>query len=404
MAPLLAAMSMVGPFSIDTMFPAFHTIEHEFGISPMAMQQSVSIYLAAFAFMALLHGALSDAFGRRSVLLTGMTIFGLASIGCALAPSLPVLLTFRAMQGLSAGAGMIIGRAIIRDRFEGAEATRLMSQVTLIFGIAPAIAPVFGGWMLDLHGWRAIFWSLVIYSIAIVGLCLIALPETHPRARRVRFSVGSLARGYRDVLMDRRCVLLALSGALNFGAVFLYIASAPVIVLDWLRLDERQFAWLFVPTISGIMFGAWLAGRLAGVIRAEGVVRLGFIMVAAGSVFSFAVYRYLPPQLPWTVLPPGIVAIGSALCAPTVTLLMLDRFPLLRGTVASLQASISIGFNALGSGLISPLVAARPAALSATSALISLGALLMWLWYRRLPAEPAAVAVPLAADLPAPGR
>ena len=142
LAPLLAALAMFGPFSIDTIFPAFPAIEADLHASPFAMQQTISVYMVAYALMSLLHGPFSDSLGRRRVILVGVVVFSLASVGCAMAGSIEALLAFRALQGMSAGAGLIVGRAIIRDCFDGVEAQKLMSTVSMIFGIAPAIAPI----------------------------------------------------------------------------------------------------------------------------------------------------------------------------------------------------------------------------------------------------------------------
>ena len=136
---LLAGLSMLGPFAIDTFFPAFPAIAGALSATPFQMQQTLSLYLVAYAMMALLHGGLSDALGRRPVILVSMTIFALASIGCALSQTIEQLLSFRVLQGLSAGAGVIVGRAIVRDCFEGARAQRVMSGISMIFGIAPAV-------------------------------------------------------------------------------------------------------------------------------------------------------------------------------------------------------------------------------------------------------------------------
>ena len=150
MALLLGGLAMFGPFSIDTLFPAFPQIGAQMGADALAMQQTISVYLLAYAAMSLLHGPLSDALGRKRVIVSGLLVFALASMGCALAVTLPQLLVFRALQGLSAGVGLIVGRAVIRDVLHGHDAQRLMSQVSMIFGIAPAVAPVLGGWLL---GW-----------------------------------------------------------------------------------------------------------------------------------------------------------------------------------------------------------------------------------------------------------
>lgn len=386
LAPLIAGLAMLGPFSIDTFFPAFRMIEAEFGITAVAMQQTVSVYLIAFMLMSLLHGPLSDAFGRRGVILVSLVLFAIASAGCALAPSLPILLVFRAIQGISAGAGMIVGRAIVRDRFDGADAQRLMSQVTLIFGVAPAIAPIIGGLVLTKMGWRPIFWMLTGFAILIGLASLLALPETLPRPRRVGLSVRQLARTYGAIARDHHFVLLALTTSMNFGALFVYIASAPTIVLDLLHLNERQFGWLFIPVISGMMLGARSSGVLAGRRSPLTTVRWGYLLIGSGAAINLLVSR-LPPSVPWSMLPVTISAVGVSLSFPTLTILMLDRFPAVRGAAASVQAAAALGFNAMVSGLISPLVSHSLPLLSLATSAVWGGSFVSWLIYCRLSPE-----------------
>src|SRR5687767_541966 len=177
-ATLLAALSMIGPFSVDTYLPSFPAIQSGLNVSAVQVQQTLSVYLLAFAVMTLFHGTLSDSFGRRPVVLVNLAIFVAGSLGCALAASFEQLVFFRAVQGASAGAGIVVGRAIIRDSFDGHAAQRLMSLVTLIFGIAPAIAPVIGGWLQAVLGWRSVFVFLVVYSALLLVACHLRLPET----------------------------------------------------------------------------------------------------------------------------------------------------------------------------------------------------------------------------------
>ena len=160
LAVLLALLGMLGPFSIDTYIPAFSGIAKSLGATPMQMQQTLSAYLFGFAFMNLFHGALADSFGRRPVVLWGIAMFTVASAGCALSQSIEQLVFFRALQGLSTGAGIVVSRAIIRDMFPPAQAQQVMSQVTIYFGVAPALAPIVGGWLFVLMDWHSIFWFL----------------------------------------------------------------------------------------------------------------------------------------------------------------------------------------------------------------------------------------------------
>jgi DHA1 family bicyclomycin/chloramphenicol resistance-like MFS transporter len=380
---LLAALAMFGPFSIDTIFPAFPAIARELSASPFAMQQTISVYMIAYALMSLFHGPLSDALGRRRVILVGVAVFVLASIGCALAGSVGSLLTFRALQGISAGAGLIVGRAIIRDCFDGVEAQRLMATVSMIFGIAPAIAPIVGGWVVAFAHWPMIFWLLAAFAAALWFACLAWLPETHPRERRVPLSFAELATTYRRISADRAFLPLALAGTLNFNALFVYIASAPAFVLNLLKLDAQHFAWLFIPAISGMMLGAFLSGRLAGKLSATATVRLGYTIMLGASAINLATALLLPSaRVPWSVLPIGLHAIGIGINFPTLTLLLLDRFPHHRGAVSSVQAFVSLVISATLAGAISPLVSGSALGLAATAALATALGFVSWRVYR----------------------
>lgn len=385
LAPLLAALAMFGPFSIDTIFPAFPAIGADLQASPLAMQQTISAYLLAYAFMSLFHGPFSDALGRRRVILVGVFVFALASIGCALAGSIEALLAFRALQGMSAGAGLIVGRAIIRDCFDGVEAQKLMSTVSMIFGLAPAIAPIVGGWVVSFARWPMIFWLLAAFGLLLCVASAAWLPETHPPERRVPLSPGGLGRTWRLILSDRAFFPLALAGSLNFNALWVYIASAPAFVLDLLALDEASFAWLFVPAISGMMIGAFLSGRVAGRLSASATVRLGYAIMLAASMLNVAIAWLLPqPIVPWSVLPIGLHAIGIGINFPTLTLLLLDRFPQHRGAVSSLQAFISLVISAAIAGLLSPMLSGSAMLLAAaalTSTSLGFGA---WWLYRQI--------------------
>lgn len=379
LAPLLAALAMFGPFAIDTMFPAFPAIAAELAATPLAMQQTISVYMIAYAVMSLLHGPLSDALGRRPVILAGVALFAIASVGCATAETINQLLAWRAVQGISAGAGLIVGRAIIRDCFEGADAQRLMSTVTMIFGLAPAIAPIIGGWVIAHAHWSKIFWLLMAYALVLWGASFAWLPETHPRDRRLAFSARAMLAGYAGILGDRLFFPLVFAGTLGFNALFVYIASAPVFVLELLGLGAQQFAWLFIPAIGGIVIGSFLSGRLAGRLDAASTVRLGFAIMLAACAINIGVAFVLPrPMVPWSVLPVGLHSLGAAVITPTLTLQLLDRFPRHRGSAGSLQSFISLLGSAAVAGAISPLVSHSALALACTAAGITVLAFIAW--------------------------
>ncbi|MET1023452.1 MAG: multidrug effflux MFS transporter [Pseudoxanthomonas sp.] len=385
LALLLAGLAMFGPFSIDTIFPAFPQLAQRLGVDQMAVQQTVSVYLLAYAVMSLAHGALSDAFGRKRVILGGLVVFVGASMGCALSRDLGTLLAFRALQGFSAGAGMIVGRAVIRDLYDGPLAQKLMSQVSIIFGIAPAIAPIIGGWILGAGaGWPVIFWFLVAFGLVLLVATQVWLPETHPVAARTPLSVTGLWQGYRSIALDRRFQRLAAAGALTFAGIWLYIASAPVFVMDLLRKTEQDFAWLFIPTIGGMTLGSWLSGRMAGRLRPASQARVGFICCGVASIASIAYAASVSQlQVPWAVLPIFVAGTGMGLVFPILALAVLDLYPRQRGLASSLQAFVQLTVNAVVAGVLSPLVAHDPLKLALCASAFFVAGWLCWKADRR---------------------
>ena len=298
LAALLALIGMIGPFSVDTYIPAFSGIAASLRASPVEMQQTLSGYLFGFAFMSLFHGAISDSFGRRPVLLWGVAIFALASLGCALSQSIGQLVFFRVLQGLSTGAGIVVSRAIIRDMYEPAQAQKVMSQVTIYFGIAPAIAPIIGGWLFVLAGWHSIF-------------------------------------------------------------------------------------WFFILSISGIMSGAWLSGRMAGKISPRRQIRYGFAVMLGSALVNFVANYFLKAQVAWALFPVAAFGLGWALMVPAVTLLVLDLHPDRRGMASSLQMFVGASANGMVAGVIAPLVMHSTMAMASASLVMLCVGLFAWVYLLR---------------------
>jgi DHA1 family bicyclomycin/chloramphenicol resistance-like MFS transporter len=354
---LLAALSTLGPFSVDTYLPSFPAIALHLAATPLQVQQTLSVYLFCFALMMLWHGALSDALGRRPVILAGLGVFALASIGCALAGSIHTLLLFRALQGLSAGAGIVVGRAMIRDVFSGHEAQQLMSRVTMIFAVAPAVAPVIGGWLETGFGWRSVFYFLTLFTVLLLLVSWRFLPETLPLTGRQSMHPRPLAHSYWKVLRHTDFLLLSTVVACNFSGMFLYVAGAPSFLIGTLHLAENQFGWLFIPLVVGMMSGAYLSGRMARRLNPERTINLAFGLMFVAALVNAAYNLLAPPVLPWVVLPQLCYAMGMVLAASSVTLLVLDLFPQNRGMAASLQAFVQTLLNAIVAGLVAPFLA-----------------------------------------------
>ena len=382
LAILLACLGMLGPFSIDTYLPAFTGIAKAIGASPVEMQQTLSAYLFGFAIMNLFHGALSDSFGRRPVVLAGLVVFTLASIGCALSQHIGALVFFRAVQGMSAGAGIVVSRAVIRDMFPPADAQRVMAQVTIYFGVAPAVAPMVGGFLFIHAGWHAIFWLLTVIGIVLFAANWKLLPETLHSSHKQPFNTRNLLRGYWALASDRRFLMLALASGVPFNGMFLYVLSTPVFLGDILGLGPGQFFWFFVLTIAGIVCGAYLSGRMAGRVKATRQIRYGFVIMAGTGAINLGLNLLFVPEAWWALLPIALYAFGWAMMVPVVTLMVLDLVPERRGMASSLQAFVGSAANGLVAGLVAPLVMHSALALAATSlAMLSIG-VVSWLWVK----------------------
>ncbi|MFZ6723991.1 multidrug effflux MFS transporter [Undibacterium sp. MH2W] len=378
LATLLAALAMLGPFSIDTYLPAFPQIQSTLGASALEVQQTLTAYMLSFAAMTLWHGALSDSFGRRNVILIALLVFAVASFGCASAHSIHYLWGFRILQGVSAGAGMVIGRAIIRDLYAGAPAERLLSMVTMIFSIAPAIAPILGGWIVVFWSWRGIFLLLFAYTMLLFVACYKFLPESLPKSKRQEFSPEFLWESYLKVFKSPLFHLKAGTIAFNFGGLFLYISSAPVFITQHLKLHADQFGWQFIPSVGGIFLGALAANRLAGKMTVWKQVTIGFCFLGGAAIFNVIFNLLSPPVLFWSVMPLFFYTFGMSLVAPGATLQVLDLFPPIRGIVASCQSASVTLLGAVIAGVVAPALDQSPLYLALGQFACVLIAIVMW--------------------------
>ena len=349
---VLAALSWIGPFCIDAYLPSLPSISKTLHTPTAQVQQTVTAFLVFFAIMSIWHGALSDAFGRRRLTLISLTVFLAASLGCAISNNVQFLMLFRAIQGATAGTGMIVGRAIVRDLFEGPAAQRLMSNVTTIFTIAPVMAPVVGGWLQVWFGWRSIFLFMAALSGCILLSCLRWLPETLAVKDRQPLEPLFLARSYWKVMTMPAFLLATASLTFANAGFFIYILSAPVFLMKHLGLRETQFLWLFLPIAVGMVIGAGISGRCAGRITGKQTIFLGYVIMTISAVGNLALNLLLPPMLPWSIVPLFFYNVGLSMAMPSLTLQTLEFFPEQRGLAASCQGFIALGANSVVSAFV----------------------------------------------------
>ncbi len=280
---ILAALMAFGPLSIDMYLPAFAAIAADFGVSTARVELSLASFFVGLALGQLLHGALSDRFGRRPVVLFGLGLYVLACVACALAPSVEFLVGARFVQALAACAGIVVSRAVVRDKFEPREAARVFSMLMLVMGVAPILAPVIGSIVSAVLGWRALFVVLAIFGLLAARAVYVKLPETRvPNSTR-----PSVLR----VLADRAFVRNAVAGGTAYAGMFAYITGAPFVFIEAFGLSPQQFGLLFGANAVALIASSQLNRRLLVRWDMQRILRWAFPALAvAGTLLAASAY------------------------------------------------------------------------------------------------------------------
>jgi len=381
---IVALMTMIGPFTIDTYLPSFPTIEAEFNISRALLSQSLASYLAAFALSTLVLGPLADRLGRRKVILISLLCYIAASLGCALSSDYSTFMFYRLIQGAAVGGGLVAGRAMIRDVYNTQDAHRAMSHIMMLFAIAPAVAPIIGGWLHDLFGWHSVFYFLVIYAVLVFLLVFFAIPETLAVEQRQSFRPLKVMHVYGRTLIHARFLILVFIVANFFAGIFLYIAGAPTFIFDFLNLQSNDFGVLFVPMVAGLILGSALSARLAHRWPIESTIKLALMIMILGALLNVIQSLYLNTMISTSVIPLVLYSCGTGMAMPAITVMALDCFPNNRGTASAMQGFIQMMANALIASIAVSLLSFQASYFALGQALLVFVALLLW-W--RLPEE-----------------
>lgn len=352
----MSLISMIGPFAIDTYLPSFPAMEAEFGVSRSLLTQSLGVYLAAFAIATLFWGPITDRFGRKSTILSGMFLYLLSSIGCALAEDYNQFLLFRAIQGTAVSGGLIAGRAMIRDVFDSFEARQVMSYVMFVFAIAPAIAPMIGAVLHDAFGWRSIFYFLTVFGLFTTLLAMLVAKETLTIENRQSLHPVQVTRVYINAIKHGRFQAIIFACGASFGGLFLFIAGSPTILLDFLALDSADFWMQFVPMVLGLMAGSIVSGKLSRHHCAKNMVSFGLFVMAVSVLLNVLFASVMSPSIFTIIIPLVGYSFATGIAIPAFTVMALDCFPKNRGTAAALQSFVQMMANAVVASLVVPMV------------------------------------------------
>lgn len=384
---LLAALSMIGSLSYDAYLPALPAIAHDLKVSLVVAQQSLTIYLFAFATMTLFYGTLSDSFGRRPVMLVALALYLAGTVGAGCSTTLGWLMFFRLVQGLCAGAGSVISNAIINDTFSGREAERMTSYVSMLFCLAPAIAPIFGGYVQVGLGWRAIFLFIAIFALVLLAVCTRKLPESLAREKRHAFHFKIIVANYWHVARHGDFLMQSAANALAYSGLMLYIGSAPVFIFNILHLKATDFGWLFIPLIGGLTLGSMAAGWMSHRFSGTATIRAGFVILALSAAANVLYCALCPPSVPWATLPVALATFGAALAGPAMTVRSLALLPHVRGLASSLLTFTFMMLFAVGSGVFGPLLFGSALKLALGMAGGSILSVILWAAGTRSPVQ-----------------
>jgi len=352
---ILASLTALAPFAIDTYLPAFEVMENDLATNSNFIQQTLTFYLVPYTIMTIFHGAISDSIGRIKTIKYGMSLFILGSIGCVFATSIEMLWISRLIQGVGAGAGNVVARAMVRDLYSGATAQKVMATIQIIFGIAPAIAPMVGGLLLGIS-WQAIFIFLIIYSVLITIFSVNFLPETISKQNQLPFNFESVLNRYKDLLNDKNYIFLILAVSFNFSAFFLYVLSSPIFLMQHLNLSSSQFGYLFIPTVTGMILGSFISKKTAGIISPAKMLKIAYLWMLLITSINLIFCLFFSSIIFINI---GLIAlynIGMAAAMPLISIKALDCFPKARGTAASGQAFSQMLVSSVVAGLVIPII------------------------------------------------
>jgi DHA1 family bicyclomycin/chloramphenicol resistance-like MFS transporter len=286
---VLGTLSAFAPISIDMYLPGLPAIAEDFGVPIASAQLTLSLFFIGMALGQAFYGPLSDRYGRRAPLLVGSVVYVVASLGCAIAPSVGSLIFLRLMQALGGCAGMVISRSVVRDLFDARDSARMFSFLMLVMGVAPITAPLIGGQMLVFFGWRAIFWVLTAFGLICIGLVLFQLPESLPPERRVRAGIGGSLVIYGRLLADRQFLGYAMAGGLITAGMFAYISGSPFVIIDLYGVSPDHYGLIFGGNALGLILISQLNRRLLLSYSSEAIIMAALVTVSIAGIVLAAV-------------------------------------------------------------------------------------------------------------------
>ncbi|GEM76929.1 Bcr/CflA family multidrug efflux MFS transporter [Vibrio sagamiensis] len=348
---VLGSIGALTPLAIDMYLPAMPSIASDLGVAAGAVQITLTTYTAGFALGQLIHGPLSDSFGRRPVLILGVIFFGLAAMVSATTSSIEALTYVRAAQGFAGAAAAVTIQALIRDMFDREDFARTVSFITLVVVCAPLVAPMIGGYLSLWFGWRSIFWVLAIYATTVILLVLWKIPETLKMENRQPLRFKTTIQNYSHLLSNPLSMGLILSGAFSFSGMFAFLTAGSFVYIDLYGVEPSNFGYLFALNIIAMMIMTSLNGRLVKKVGSHAMLRFGLIVQLLSGIGLFVGW-VLNLGL-WGMVPCVVLFIGTlSMIGSNAMALLLSGYPNMAGTASSLAGTLRFGLGSLMGALV----------------------------------------------------
>lgn len=355
-AVVLGLVSAIGPFAIDMYLPALPTIGQSLNASMGSVQASLMVFFVALALGQLVYGTASDMLGRKPPLYFGLVLFGIASVGCALAPNIESLIAWRFVQGLGASAGMVIPRAIVRDLHTGVDAARLMSLLMLVFSVSPILAPLVGSVLIEWSGWRSVFWAVTGIATVSFVILFAGLDETRSPADRTQSTLRGALAGYWELLRDRHFNGLVFIGAFGMASFFAYLANSPFVMIDHYGLTPRQYSMAFAINAASFIGVSQFTGKLAARFGLVPMVQFAVVGYAAVMVLLLLQNLLGVDRLDVLMV---LMLIGFGflgLVVPATSVLALEAHGAIAGTASALMGTLQFVTGAVVMGVVGQFV------------------------------------------------
>ncbi len=348
----LSALVALGPLSTDMYLPALPRIANEFNESVANVQLTLSLFLFGFAIAQLFYGVLSDRFGRKPVLLSGMAIFIVASIGCSLTENIYALMFFRLLQALGGSAGPVLGRAIVRDFYKPADAGKVLSQIAMVMGVAPAVAPIIGGFFTVYLGWQSIFWFLALYGLIGAWVFKDKVVESAPAEFRQSQSMSIILKNYKQLLSDRVYMGFTLACGFSAAGLLSFISGSSFVLIDLFGVSEQRFGLFFMLMVAGYIIGSYIGSRLSHTKGHHFLVGLGCVFCYFSGALMLILCSLESVGIASVIVPMMLFAAGVGLVMPQSMAGALAHYPHIAGTASGLLGFLQMMLSGIAGAIV----------------------------------------------------